>query len=229
MEETAGSRVGETRSVGLTILWSILTLGIYTLFWCYWTFEELPTIPGPWPWRRAGPGCLHRLCGRWLDSDRDHRRAVLGRDQGVVRGGRPRVTPYAALGLVAACAHCWQLCLVHPHSAGTQRLLAVEVSRARRRGGSSITLERSGAARSPWRAGLDVSSPSEEADDGFVRSDGCDLDYEEVGEGVPILLIHPAGATASTWGAATEELTRIGRVITYDRRGNARSGGEPVR
>jgi 3-oxoadipate enol-lactonase len=62
-----------------------------------------------------------------------------------------------------------------------------------------------------------------------VRSDGCDLFYEEAGEGVPILLIHPAGATASTWGSATEELARIGRVITYDRRGYARSGGEPVR
>jgi pimeloyl-ACP methyl ester carboxylesterase len=64
---------------------------------------------------------------------------------------------------------------------------------------------------------------------GSVRSDGCDLYFEEEGEGVPILLIHPAGATASTWGSATEELARIGRVITYDRRGYARSGGEPVR
>jgi esterase len=64
---------------------------------------------------------------------------------------------------------------------------------------------------------------------GSVRSDGCDLYYEEVGEGVPILLIHPAGAAASTWGSVTEELARIGRVITYDRRGYARSGGEPAR
>ena len=64
---------------------------------------------------------------------------------------------------------------------------------------------------------------------GSVRSDGCELYYEEVGEGVPILLIHPAGSTASTWGSATEELARIGRVITYDRRGYARSGGEPAR
>jgi pimeloyl-ACP methyl ester carboxylesterase len=62
-----------------------------------------------------------------------------------------------------------------------------------------------------------------------VSSNGCDLYYEEAGAGVPILLIHPAGATASTWGSATEELARIGRVITYDRRGYARSGGEPVR
>jgi pimeloyl-ACP methyl ester carboxylesterase len=62
-----------------------------------------------------------------------------------------------------------------------------------------------------------------------VSSNGCDLYYEEVGEGVPILLIHPAGATASTWGTATELLARIGRVITYDRRGYARSGGKPAR
>jgi pimeloyl-ACP methyl ester carboxylesterase len=64
---------------------------------------------------------------------------------------------------------------------------------------------------------------------GSVRVDGCDLYYEEVGEGVPILLIHPSGSTASTWGSAVDELARIGRVITYDRRGYARSGGEPVR
>ena len=58
-----------------------------------------------------------------------------------------------------------------------------------------------------------------------VGSDGCDLYYEEVGEGVPILLIPPAGSTASTWGAAADELARVGRLITYDRRGYARSGG----
>ena len=56
-----------------------------------------------------------------------------------------------------------------------------------------------------------------------------DLYHEEAGEGVPILLIHPSGSTASTWGAAADKLARCGRVITYDRRGYARSGGEPVR
>jgi pimeloyl-ACP methyl ester carboxylesterase len=60
-------------------------------------------------------------------------------------------------------------------------------------------------------------------------SNGCDLYHEEVGEGTPILLIHPSGATASTWGSAVDELARVGRVITYDRRGYARSGGDPVR
>jgi len=62
-----------------------------------------------------------------------------------------------------------------------------------------------------------------------VRSDGSELYYEEAGEGASILLIHPAGATASTWGSVTGELARIGRVITYDRRGYARSGNEAVR
>jgi len=55
------------------------------------------------------------------------------------------------------------------------------------------------------------------------------LYYEEKGTGAPIVLIHPAGATASTWGAAVEDLARVGRVITYDRRGYDRSPGEPVR
>jgi pimeloyl-ACP methyl ester carboxylesterase len=55
------------------------------------------------------------------------------------------------------------------------------------------------------------------------------LYYEDAGEGVPILLIHPAGSTASTWGSAREELARIGRVISYDRRGYARTGGAAPR
>jgi 3-oxoadipate enol-lactonase len=62
-----------------------------------------------------------------------------------------------------------------------------------------------------------------------VRANGCDLYYEEAGQGAPILLIPPAGSTASTWGAAADDLARIGRVIAYDRRGYARSGGKPPR
>jgi pimeloyl-ACP methyl ester carboxylesterase len=64
---------------------------------------------------------------------------------------------------------------------------------------------------------------------GSVRTDRFDLYHEEVGDGVPILLIPPSGATASTWGSAFDELARVGRVIAYDRRGYARSGGAPVR
>lgn len=32
--------VGSTRSIGLSILWAILTLGIYTFVWTYRTFDE---------------------------------------------------------------------------------------------------------------------------------------------------------------------------------------------
>jgi pimeloyl-ACP methyl ester carboxylesterase len=61
-----------------------------------------------------------------------------------------------------------------------------------------------------------------------VKAPGSDLYYEETGAGIPVLLIHPAGATAGTWGAAADELARVARVLTYDRRGYRRSGGEPV-
>jgi pimeloyl-ACP methyl ester carboxylesterase len=63
----------------------------------------------------------------------------------------------------------------------------------------------------------------------IVKIQGGDFYYEERGDGVPILLIHPAGATASTWGSVSEELAQAGRVIAYDRRGYSRSPGEPVR
>ena len=33
--------IGETRSIGLSILWFILTLGIYGIYWTYKTFEEM--------------------------------------------------------------------------------------------------------------------------------------------------------------------------------------------
>jgi pimeloyl-ACP methyl ester carboxylesterase len=62
----------------------------------------------------------------------------------------------------------------------------------------------------------------------FLNAATTELHYEETGSGIPILLIHPSGATASTWGPAIDDLAQIGRVIAYDRRGYRRSGGEPV-
>jgi esterase len=64
---------------------------------------------------------------------------------------------------------------------------------------------------------------------GFVKARGSSLYYEEQGEGPPILVIPPAGSTASTWGTLVGDLAGAGRVIAYDRRGYARSGGEVVR
>lgn len=63
---------------------------------------------------------------------------------------------------------------------------------------------------------------------GIAKTDGGELYYEEKGDGIPIVLIHPAGATASTWGPVAGELTRAGHLITYDRRGCGRSAGEPT-
>jgi len=64
---------------------------------------------------------------------------------------------------------------------------------------------------------------------GFVKARGSSFYYEEQGDGPPILLIPPAGSTASTWGALIGDLAGAGRVIAYDRRGYTRSGGEVVR
>ena len=38
--------VGNTRSIGLSILWAVLTLGIYTLVWTYKTQEEIKRYSG---------------------------------------------------------------------------------------------------------------------------------------------------------------------------------------
>src|SRR6267143_6265606 len=38
--------VGNTRSIGLSILWAILTLGIYTFVWTYKTHEEIKRYSG---------------------------------------------------------------------------------------------------------------------------------------------------------------------------------------
>jgi hypothetical protein len=38
---TDRGRVGNTRSIGLSILWAVLTLGIYTFIWTYKTHDEI--------------------------------------------------------------------------------------------------------------------------------------------------------------------------------------------
>ena len=52
---------------------------------------------------------------------------------------------------------------------------------------------------------------------------GVRLYVEEHGEGSPILCIHGAGSSALAWSDAIAELSRLGRVIAYDRRGCTRS------
>ena len=43
---TERGRVGNTRSIGLSILWAILTLGIYTFIWTYKTQDEIKRYSG---------------------------------------------------------------------------------------------------------------------------------------------------------------------------------------
>jgi hypothetical protein len=42
----AGGELGNPRSTGLSILWAILTLGIYTLVWTYKTQDEIKRYSG---------------------------------------------------------------------------------------------------------------------------------------------------------------------------------------
>jgi Domain of unknown function (DUF4234) len=42
----SAGRVGETRSIGLSILWAILTLGIYALYWVFKSHEEMKQYSG---------------------------------------------------------------------------------------------------------------------------------------------------------------------------------------
>ena len=64
-----------------------------------------------------------------------------------------------------------------------------------------------------------------------VRANGIRIYYEEHGAGTPILGIHGSGSSAIVmWAEAVGPLSRIGRLILYDRRGHSRSERpEPLR
>ena len=57
-----------------------------------------------------------------------------------------------------------------------------------------------------------------------IHVNGVRLYYEEHGDGDPILVIHGTSSSAMVWRpAAIDELSKLGRVILYDRRGCTRS------
>ncbi len=58
---------------------------------------------------------------------------------------------------------------------------------------------------------------------------GCELYFEEAGEGPPVVLIHGAGAYAGLYRPLVAELESTHRVLSYDRRGCSRSVHAPVR
>jgi pimeloyl-ACP methyl ester carboxylesterase len=53
--------------------------------------------------------------------------------------------------------------------------------------------------------------------------DGVDTWYEELGEGEPLVLLHPGGADARAWGPAIDSLMSHFRVFTPERRGHGRT------
>ena len=52
------------------------------------------------------------------------------------------------------------------------------------------------------------------------------LFHEETGSGEPLVLVHGAWADGRHWTRLANELADAFRVVTYDRRGHGRSGGE---
>ncbi len=68
-----------------------------------------------------------------------------------------------------------------------------------------------------------VASDRHHEEDGTRTVNGVRLYYEEHGSGAPILCIHGCSSSALVWSDAVRELARLGRVISYDRRGCTRS------
>ena len=64
--------------------------------------------------------------------------------------------------------------------------------------------------------------------DSTIPIHGVDIYFEEHGSGAPIVCIHGAGSTALAWADAIEKLSRLGRVIAYDRRGCATQRAPPA-
>lgn len=57
----------------------------------------------------------------------------------------------------------------------------------------------------------------------FFDYDGCQLHYEEYGQGAPLLLVHGLGSSTLDWEEQTSVLAAHYRVIAIDLRGHGRS------
>ncbi len=69
----------------------------------------------------------------------------------------------------------------------------------------------------------DVGTKAGRMQSGRVTTEGDDLYYEVRGQGQPLVLIPGAGGDADRYTAVAEILADENKVITYDRRANARS------
>ena len=58
----------------------------------------------------------------------------------------------------------------------------------------------------------------------LAQVNGTELYYEDTGKGSALLFIHGTGASAGIWDSQVQRLGDRYRCVTYDRRGNRRSG-----
>src|SRR5437763_13729281 len=72
----------------------------------------------------------------------------------------------------------------------------------------------------------DVTLEAKQVKTGYVFTEGDQLYYEVRGEGAPLLMIPGGGGDGRVYTLAAEILANDYKVITYDRRGNARSSGK---
>ena len=61
----------------------------------------------------------------------------------------------------------------------------------------------------------------------YFDQQGCQIYYEDVGRGEPLILIHGLGSSTQDWEYQIPELQKYFRVIAIDVRGHGRSG-KPV-
>ncbi len=57
----------------------------------------------------------------------------------------------------------------------------------------------------------------------YLDHDGCQLHYEDYGQGAPVLLVHGLGSSTRDWEFQLAELAAHYRVIALDLRGHGRS------
>jgi len=69
----------------------------------------------------------------------------------------------------------------------------------------------------------ELTAQASEPNGKIVTIKGLKIYYEESGNGMPLILLHPFGATSSLWKAFTPELSKHYRVISVDLPGHGRS------
>ena len=62
----------------------------------------------------------------------------------------------------------------------------------------------------------------------FVKSDGIDIYYEDIGSGVPVLFAHEFGGDLKSWTPQIRYISRYFRCIAFNARGYPPSDVPPT-